>query len=121
MEGLFIKLLEHIMSQGLVAAMPVLLCAIVIWVIKYRINPIYDSTAKGGEQDRLLQKTVAHNAEKAKTDHKKIIESIDNSKKEMLVETRELHTKLEEIDKSQLKTELRIEELLRSQKNGRGL
>ena len=39
----------------------------------------------------------------------------------MLVETRELHTKLEEIDKSQLKTELRIEELLRSQKNGRGL
>lgn len=120
MEVTLLKSLEFIMSNGLTYLIPLVIGIALAWLTKYRFNPIHEATTSSIVNENMLQDTVDTISSKSKIGHEKILDKIDTSKKEILDSHKELMTKLDTIDRSQLKTELKTDEILRTSKANKG-
>lgn len=120
MEAILKILLEYSTTHGVSAGIPILMILSLVWLAKYRIEPIHKATTKSILNEEVLQDLLDKTAKKSKIDHQRMIDVVEEAKKEILESNKELSVRIEVIDRSQLKTELKTDEILRTSKANKG-
>jgi hypothetical protein len=118
MESLIIKSVDYIIANGFMAAVPIVTMLLVAGAWKYRLKPVYLNTKSTNSTVSKIVTSIGTMAGKSKDGHQKIIEEIQTT-------SSAIKGTLEQMEKDNLaasiKNEMKLDELLRTSRSGRGL